>query len=888
MGNRIVIIDGNSLINRAYYAMQRPMITKEGIYTQGIYGFLNMLTKIQDDYAPDYMAVAWDRKAPTFRHEEYSEYKAGRKKMPVELAMELPIMKDILTAMHIENLEIDGFEADDIIGTVSRIAEEEGLEPLIITGDRDALQLATDVTKVLLTKKGVTNFELYDREAMISRYQLTPEQFIDLKGLMGDQSDNIPGIPGVGEKTGIKLLTQFGSVANLLANTEEIANAKLRAKVEEHAQLAAMSRRLATINKYVPIDIDLEKMKVKTPDYDALIDLYVKLEFNSFLKKLHREDKAVKQDIAEPKPVNIESVEIKDLQGLTLISALDKGTEVILKVFGDYNHIDTPMLYGMGMMVGDKYYYVNLYDEQILVELIRIFNAKKFIFAGHELKKDYYGLMYHGLKRAESAFDTAVAQYVLEPTKSSYDLKTLMFEVLHEEISDEKTVLEESGQMDLLGNTDAQYAEFGLQWCLAVRKLREIQRKSLMEQDLVKVFEEVELPLIEVLASMEVDGFTVNKETLETQGNLLREEIEKLEKGIYGLAEQEFNINSPIQLGEILFEKLQLPAGKKTKRGYSTSADVLEKIKDKHPIVDMVLQYRTLTKLNSTYVEGLKPLVGRDGRIRAHFQQTVTATGRISCTEPNLQNIPIRQELGRQLRKAFVPAEGYTLVGADYSQIELRILAHLSGDENLIDAFNKGDDIHRNTAARVFNLPYDMVTPLDRSRAKAVNFGVIYGMSGFGLSENLNITRREAENYIKEYFDKHQAVKAYMDGEVAGCKENGYTKTLMGRKRFIHEINASNFMTRQLGERLAMNSPIQGTAADIIKLAMIKVYKQLKEEGFKSKLILQVHDELIIETAVDELDAVKKLLVKNMESAMSLKVKLESDLNQGENWYDLK
>lgn len=887
MGNRIVIIDGNSLINRAYYAMQRPMITKEGIYTQGIYGFLNMLTKIQDDYAPDYMAVAWDRKAPTFRHEEYSEYKAGRKKMPPELAMELPMMKDILSAMSIENLEIDGFEADDIIGTVARIAEDDGLEPLIITGDKDALQLATDVTKVLLTKKGVTAFELYDREAMIDRYQLTPEQFIDLKGLMGDQSDNIPGIPGVGEKTGIKLLMQFGSVANLLANTDQIANTKLRVKVEENAQLAAMSRRLATINKYVPLDIDLEKMKIEAPDYDALIDLYVKLEFNSFLKKLHVEEKASKPDTVE-EDVAVECIEIKDLQGLESISALKKGTEVIIKVFGDYNHIDTPLLYGVGMLIDDKYYYVNLSDDQVKTGFITMLNEKQLTFGGHELKKDYYGLMFHGLQRAKSVFDTAVAQYVLDPTKSSYDLKSLMFELLHEEMKDEKDVLEEGGQMDLLGNTDAKYAEFGLIWCLAVRKLRAVQMKTLMEQDLLKVFEEVELPLIEVLASMEVDGFAVSKETLESQGSLLKHEIEKLEKGIYALAEQPFNINSPIQLGEILFEKLQLPAGKKTKRGYSTSADVLEKIRDKHPIVDMVLQYRTLTKLNSTYVEGLKPLIGRDGRIRAHFQQTVTATGRISCTEPNLQNIPIRQELGRQLRKAFVPADGYTLVGADYSQIELRILAHLSGDENLIDAFNHGDDIHRNTAARVFNLPYDAVTPLDRSRAKAVNFGVIYGMSGFGLSENLNITRREAERYIKDYFDKHQAVKAYMDGEVAGCKENGYTQTLMGRKRFIHEINASNFMTRQLGERLAMNSPIQGTAADIIKIAMIKVYRQLKEDGFKSKLILQVHDELIIETAMDELDEVKKLLVENMESAITLKVRLESDLNEGGNWYDLK
>lgn len=888
MENRIVIIDGNSLINRAYYAMQRPMITKEGIYTQGIYGFINMLNKIQDDYTPAYMAVAWDRKAPTFRHEEYKEYKAGRKKMPPELAMELPIMKDILSAMGIENLEVDGFEADDIIGTIARISEEEGLEPLIITGDKDALQLATDQTKVLLTKKGVTTFELYDREAMIERYQLTPEQFIDLKGLMGDQSDNIPGIPGVGEKTGIKLLTQFGSVANLLANTEQIANAKLRAKVEEHAQLAAMSRRLATINKYVPLEIDLQKMKLDAPDYDALIDLYVKLEFNSFLKKLHVEDKKdVSVNEGEP-AAEVERIEIKETDDLAALRELTDGTQLIIKGFGDYSHIEKPVLYGFSLMTESKYYYVHLSDEELCRAFVDLLNAKGFKYCGHDLKKDYYALMSHGLRRAETVFDTAVAQYVLDPAKSGYDLKTLAFEVLHKEMKDEKTVLEESGQMDLLGSTDAMYAEFGFEWCYTVKRLHEIQLQLLEEQKLMRVLVEVELPLIEVLASMEVEGFAVNKETLASQGVLLKEEIDQLEKSIYALADQSFNINSPLQLGEILFEKLQLPAGKKTKRGYSTSADVLEKIRDKHPIVDLVLQYRTLTKLNSTYVEGLKPLVGKDNRIRAHFQQTVTATGRISCTEPNLQNIPIRQELGRQLRKAFVPAEGYTLVGADYSQIELRILAHLSGDENLISAFNRGDDIHRNTAARVFNLSYDAVTPLDRSRAKAVNFGVIYGMSGFGLSENLNITRREAESYIRDYFDKHQAVKAYMDGEVAGCRENGFTTTLMGRKRFIHEINASNYMTRQLGERLAMNSPIQGTAADIIKLAMIKVYRQLKEEGYKSRLILQVHDELIIETALDELDMVKKLLVDNMESAMTLKVKLESDLNEGANWYDLK
>ena len=889
MSNRIVIIDGNSLINRAYYAMQRPMITKEGIYTQGIYGFLNMLQKIMDDYAPDYMAVAWDRKAPTFRHEAYDAYKAGRKKMPPELAMELPIMKDILSAMKIANLEIDGFEADDIIGTVARISEEEGLEPLIITGDKDALQLATDITKVLLTKKGVSSFELYDREAMIERYQLTPEQFIDLKGLMGDQSDNIPGIPGVGEKTGIKLLTQFGSVANLLANTDQIANEKLRLKVEEHAQLAAMSRRLATIHKYVPLDIDLASFQMEEPDYDALIALYVKLEFNSFLKKLQKTGKTMETETdISPEIVEIKAFHISDAADLELLRKEKEGSEAILKVFSDDSHIDIPMLYGAALLVGENYYYVNLSDTELEEEFIEILEEKDFSFVGHDLKQSYYALMHHGLQHANTAYDTAVAQYVLEPTKSGYDLKTLVFEALHYELADERTVLEESGQMDLLGNSDAKYMEYGQSFVQAVMQLRKAQETTVKEQELEKVLQEVELPLIEVLAAMEVNGFSVSAQILEKQGNQLKEEIAAMEQKIYSLADTEFNINSPIQLGDILFEKLGLPAGKKTKRGYSTSADVLEKLRDVHPIVDLVLQYRGLTKLNSTYVEGLKPLIGKDGRIRAHFQQTVTATGRLSCTEPNLQNIPIRQEQGRLLRKAFVPSEGCTLVGADYSQIELRILAHLSGDENLINAFNNGDDIHRNTAARVFNLPYDAVTPLDRSRAKAVNFGVIYGMSGFGLSENLHITRKEAETYIKDYFDKHQAVKTYMDSEVAGCKENGFTTTLMGRKRFIHEINASNFMTRQLGERLAMNSPIQGTAADIMKLAMIKVYRQLQEGGYQSKLILQVHDELIIDTVEEEREAVKKLLIENMESAMSLKVKLECDLNEGADWYTLK
>ena len=887
MGKTLIVIDGNSLINRAYYAMRNPMITKEGIYTQGIFGFLNMLNKLQEDYEPSYMAVAWDRKAPTFRHKEYSEYKAGRKKMPPELAMEMPIIKDILTAMHIPNLELDGYEADDILGTVARLGEEEGLEPLIITGDKDSLQLVTEKSHVLYTKRGVTEFDIYDLEKMNERYGLTPEQFIDLKGLMGDQSDNIPGIPGIGEKTGIKLLDQFGSLANMLEHTDEIKNAKQREKVEDNIQLAMMSRRLATINKFVPMDIDFEEFKTREPDYEALVNLFTKLEFNMFLKRLNKgtsvelESSFNDEEIAE----SITAITTSDMGKL---DALKEESEIVLKVFSDNNHIDKPALIGAAVLAGKEYFYVTLEDDANAAAFADFLNRKNFKITGHSLIKDYYALMFKGVKGFNTAFDTEIAQYVLEPGRSSYEIKSLVFEKLHYEMKEEKEILENNSQMNLLGNSYEDYMDYGRIWCGAVKALSAIQADEIKKQDLETVFNEVELPLIEVLASMEKEGFDVNRATLEEFGKMLSASISELEKQIYDLAGTEFNINSPAQLGEILFERLKLPAGKKTKRGYSTSADVLDKIKDKHPVVPLILQYRTLSKLNSTYVEGMKPLIGYDCRIRAHFQQTVAATGRLSCTEPNLQNIPIRQELGRQLRKAFTAGEGNTLVGADYSQIELRIMAHLSGDENLIDAFNSGADIHRNTAARVFNLDYDEVTPLDRSRAKAVNFGVIYGMSGFGLSEELHITRKEAENYIKDYFEKHKAVKDYLDGQVEFCKENGFAKTITGRKRYIPEVKSSNYMTRQFGERLAMNSPIQGSAADIIKIAMIKVYNELKEKEYRSRMILQIHDELIIRTCKEEQEKVEELLVRNMEEAMKLSVKLESDLNSGDTWFELK
>ena len=885
MGEKIVIIDGNSLINRAYYAMQRPMITREGIYTQGIYGFLNMLGKIRDDYTPEYLTVAFDLKAPTFRHLEYKDYKAGRKPMPPELAMQMPILKEVLGAMNIPILELEGFEADDIIGTVARLGEERGLEPLIVTGDKDALQLATHITKVLITKKGVTDFELFDHDKMIERYNLTPVQFIDLKGLMGDSSDNIPGIPGVGEKTGIKLLEQFGSIENMLANTEQLERQSLRNKVEENAQLALMSKQLATINRFVPIEFEFESLREEEPDYDRLIELYQKLEFNSFLKRLKiPAGDAEKTENAAP--LQVEKTMIKAREELDALTALT-GKEVFIKVFGDYGHAHRPEIHGMFLMDEERVFYIDCLQISP-EEAAQAVNQLKLSLNGHDIKDDVFSMMYYGMTAFKISFDTAIAEYVLDVSRSKYDLKMLALEKLHQDIPDRNEFVAGTGQIDMFSDNSAAYLDYGVLLGSITMAVRRCQEPEIEEKNLEKVLYDVELPLIEVLASMEVSGVRANKEFIDEFGSQLKEKIQLLELQIYDLAGTRFNINSPVQLGEILFEKLQLPSGKKTKRGYSTSADILEKIKDKHPIVPAVLEYRNLTKLNSTYVEGLKPLIAADGRIHAHFQQTVTATGRISCTEPNLQNIPIRQELGRKLRSAFEAEEGCTLVGADYSQIELRVLAHLAQDENLIDAFNNGEDIHRMTASRVLGIPADRITVADRSRAKAVNFGVIYGMSGFGLSEELNITRKEAEAYIEEYFKKHEKVKAYMDEQIANAKKTGYSETILGRKRAIHEITASAYMVRQLGERLAMNSPIQGSAADIIKLAMLKVHRELKEKHPDAKLILQVHDELIIEAPDGELDEIKKLLVRNMESAMSLSVRLSAEVNTGHTWYDLK
>ncbi len=886
MEKTIVIIDGNSLINRAYYAMQRPMITKDGIYTQGIYGFINMLTKIKNDYEPGYMAVAFDLKAPTFRHLEYKDYKAGRRKMPPDLGMQMALMKDVLRAMNITILEEEGFEADDIIGTVAREAEETGLEPLIITGDKDELQLATDVTRVMITRKGISQFDMFDRKAMIEKYGFTPQQFIDFKGLMGDQSDNIPGIPGVGEKTAQKLILEFGSMDNIISNTDKISAKKLREKIEENIQLAVMSKRLATINVYVPLDIDFEQLKFVEPDYEALIDIYTKLEFNSFLKKM---DVAAVKEAATEQMLNTEEIKISMINSAQDLKNADFQAPLTIKVLGDNEHKAVPEIYGICIMSSNNYYYIDGRNTDIRDMFIKHLNENKPEIQGHDLKNDYYMLMNYGLKACNTSFDTAIGQYVLDSGRSNYELKTLAYEYFHENIENEKELIESDQQMDLFYDPTEKYSSFGLKWCTAVNSLIPVIKDKINTSDLEKVFYEVELPLVEVMAAMEYEGVKVDESELTDLGNVITSKIDEITGKIYEHAGEEFNINSPKQLGVILFEKMGLTAGKKTKKGYSTSADVLEKIIDEHPVVPLILEYRTLTKLNSTYIEGLLPLISSNNKIHAHFNQTVTTTGRISCTEPNLQNIPIRQEFGRQIRKAFVPSDDeHILVGADYSQIELRVLAHMANDQVLIDAFNNGEDIHRSTAANVLGVKPEDITVEERSRAKAVNFGVIYGMSSFGLSSELKITRKDAEKYINTYFEKHSDVKRFMDGQVEFCKENGFVTTMFGRKRFINEITASNFMTRQVGERLAMNSPIQGSAADIIKIAMIKVHNALKSAGLKSKLILQVHDELIIDTHTDEQAVVERLLVENMESAVEMRTKLVADLNNGINWFELK
>lgn len=880
MKKDFIIIDGNSLINRAYFALQRPMITKEGIYTQGIYGFMNIINRILIDYNPKYMAVAWDLNKPTFRHLEYTEYKAGRNKMPMELAMQMPLIKEVLDAMNIRNLQLEGYEADDIIGTLARLSEEKSIDTLIITGDRDALQLVDKNTQVLITKKGISEFELYDEEKMKEKYSLTPRQFIDLKGLMGDKSDNIPGIPGVGEVTGINLLKEFGSIDNLLENYESISKEKLREKVKENINNIVMSKKLATINKEIPLNVSIEELTLKEPSKNDLYEIFTKLEFHSMFSKFGL-DEGVK---TEEKPLNLSKlIEVNENSEIEKLNTMDKGNRVYIKVLSDNSHLKKPEIFFIAINIEDKTYYADTREKAETV--LNILINKKAKLYGCDLINDIYPLLYYGLKEFEIGYDISIGEYLINPSKKDYSISKISMDRLGTFFETDKKMTKEIWKENLT------------KYFALVKAIEEKQLNELEGEKTRDLLFNVELPLVKVLAFIEYEGFAIDKKILFNIGENLQSKIKGTEKKIYSLSGEEFNINSPSQLGVILFEKLELPFGKKTKRGYSTSADILEKISDIHPIVPLVLEYRMLTKLNSTYIVGLTNLIGFDGRIRPHFMQTVASTGRLSCTEPNLQNIPIRTDVGREIRKAFISevlagenksSKEKILIGADYSQIELRVLAHLSHEENLINSFNLGEDIHKMTAAKVLGVDEDKVTPLDRSRAKAVNFGVIYGMSGFGLSEELGITRKAAEKYIKDYFEKYTSVKEYMDREIENCRLNGYTETIFGRKRYVPEIKASNFMVRQGAERLAMNTPIQGSAADIIKIAMLRVFETLRKEAPEAKLILQIHDELIIECDKKEELKVKEILKDSMINAADLEVKLDVNIESGHSWFELK
>lgn len=871
---RLLILDGHSLMNRAFYAL--PLLTNsEGLHTNALYGFTNMLFKMKEEIKPDYIVCTFDRKAPTFRHEEYKEYKAGRKRMPDELAEQFPVLKELLNLLAINIFEIDGFEADDLIGTLAVFAENKGIEVYIVTGDRDALQLASDNINVVITKKGMTEKEIYNKNRMIEEFGVTPSEFIDVKGLMGDNSDNIPGVPGIGEKTAFKLIGQYKSIENVLQNMDNIRGNKVRQNLIEYSEQAIFSKKLATIMTNVPIEIDLESIKSKDSyNLEGLRMMFFNLQFKSLIDKLPKgaEDSAHKKE--DEIDWNYEVVE--DIK--SLVNAIENIKDELYMYFealnlNIYSKSEINKIY---FTSGDKNYLIDFKKlikedkDSAILYLKNIFENEAVKKTGHDNKITYTLLNKLGIKIYGDIFDTKTAAYLIDSSKGQYNLKSLIQEYL---------------KIDIQGEDD----ELNVKMTSCLKELKKILAEKIKEFNMEELFYKVEQPLTETLAYMEAEGFKVDTNKLNELGEKFKKEIGLVQNEIYELSGEKFNISSPKQLGKILFEKLDLPVIKKTKTGYSTNAEVLEELSDKHPIIEKVIYYRQLTKLYSTYVEGLKNVVDEDGKIHSSFNQTVTTTGRLSSTEPNLQNIPIKYELGREIRRVFVPNnKDCVILSGDYSQIELRVLAHIANDENLIDAFINHSDIHTKTASEVFKVPINEVTSLMRSRAKAVNFGIVYGIGDFSLAKDLKITKKEAKAYIDTYFERYPNVKKYMEDIIKKAKEDSYVTTILNRRRYIPEITASNRVVKALGERLAMNTPIQGSAADIIKLAMVNVYRELEESNLKSTLILQVHDELILNVYKDELQVIKDILKKEMEQVINLRVPLEVDINVGETWYEAK
>ena len=882
MEKRLIIIDGNSIINRAFYALP-DMSNSEGLKTNAIFGFVRMMFKIIEDYQPTHMSVAFDKKAPTFRHKQYADYKAGRKKMPDELAQQLQPLKDLLDKFNINRLELEGYEADDLIGTVARLGEENDFKVYIVTGDKDAIQLASHKTTTLITKKGVGEVEEYDYDSVLERYEMTPTQFIDLKGLMGDKSDNIPGVPGVGEKTGIKLLKQYSTIENLIEHTDELKGS-IKKKIEENKDLALMSKELATIITNVPIEVKLEDLEYGNYNKDDVVEKFKEFGFTSLITKLldiEGGETTIKEEI-DLKIEHLDNVE-------DFIKKAEENKKVIIDVIGkEGNILDKRVLYVFLSLDGNEIYYVN---EDELPQIKTLLSNPEIKKHGYDLKEDYILLKPYEIELNSMDFDITIAEYLIDSKSStSYECSAIAMKYLTRKIKSKEDLLGKGAKAKKFD--EIEFDELSAYIGDILNTVNGVYPKieeKLKETEMDGLFYHVEMPLVEVLGSMEYIGMKVDKDQLNELKEKFTTIINELENEIFELAGEPFNINSPKQLGVVLFEKLGLPVIKKTKTGYSTNAEVLEKLRDKHEIIDKITEYRQIVKLNSTYVEGLLKIINpKTGRIHSSFNQTITTTGRISSTEPNMQNIPVKTEMGRDIRKVFVADDNCKLVDADYSQVELRVLAHMSGDENMIDAFKHGEDIHSKTASQIFDIDIKDVTSKQRIEAKAINFGIIYGKTDFGLSQDLNIPVATAKAYIDSYFNKYPKIKEFMDEAVESATETGYATTILNRRRYIPEIKASNFIVRNQGKRFAMNAPIQGSAADIIKVAMVNVYNKLKENNMKSKLILQVHDELIVEAVDEELEMAEKIVREEMENAQSMDVKLDVDLNTGDSWYETK
>lgn len=875
--NKLLLIDGNSIMNRAFYGIP-DMTTNDGRHTNAIYGFLNIILKVIEEEQATHICVAFDLKKKTFRHEMYEAYKGTRKGMPEELHEQMPRIKEILQAMHIRIVEQEGFEADDLIGTLSKKGEREGFAVTILSGDRDLLQLATDTVLVRIpkTKHGKTEVEDYYAKNVVETYGVTPLIFIDMKGLMGDTSDNIPGVPGIGEKTAAKLLAEYGDLDGVYAAVDSMKASKMKQNLIENKDLAYLSKTLATIKLDCPIPFEFSEATYNDPFNAEAYTLFEDLELKSFYKRFSVEKK---------EELTFETVLIDEIDGYNaLLAKLQKAKEVSfawitqdgealgVAVCMDLEHVYLIrfMMFITEAMVADN-----------LLALSRDYQVQ---LACMHVKKLLSFLNFH---EEDAVFDAGLAAYLLQPNQSEYEYDTLAKVYLDVTLPSEKEMLGKE-KLGYFSFEDERVQKWMAYQAIVPYKIKSVLREKLKETGMESLYDEMELPCLYALYEMEKNGIRVDGEALHQYGKKLRTRIEELTAEIHAMAGEEFNINSPKKLGEILFEKLGLKNGKKTKTGYSTSAEVLEKLKNAHPIIPKILEYRQLTKLNSTYAEGLAGYIRADGRIHGKFHQTVTVTGRISSADPNLQNIPTRMPLGREIRKVFIPEEGSVFVDADYSQIELRVLAHMSGDAALIAAYQADEDIHAITASQVFDVPLDQVDSTLRRKAKAVNFGIVYGISSFGLGQDLDISRKEAEGYIEKYFATYGKVKEFLDRTVEDAKKNGYTVTMFGRRRPIPELASSNFMTRSFGERAAMNAPVQGTAADIIKIAMVRVNRRLKKEHLQSKLVLQIHDELIIETKKEEVEIVQKILVQEMMHAADLAVPLLVDANVGDSWYDAK